>query len=57
MFFGHRNGMSRRETLATPYAELMDLMACEAIYHGVAKEKTKPKTHSLSLWEACALFQ
>lgn len=49
--------MSRRETLATPYAELLDLMACEAIYHGIAKEKTKPKTHTLSLWEACERFR
>ena len=49
--------MTRRETLATPYAEMLDLMACEAIYHGIAREKTKPKTHTLSLWEACERFR
>ena len=48
--------MSRREILATPYAEFIDLILCEAIYNGTAQEKNNEQngtnTRSLQLWEA-----
>lgn len=53
LFFGYRLGMQRRELYATPYNELSDLMALEAIYRGVAKEKSKPR--GMSLHEAIGI--
>lgn len=40
---GLKMGMSRQATMSTPYGEFMDLLACDAIHHGTAKEKHKPK--------------
>ena len=34
--------MDKRETLLSPYGEFMDLIACDAIYKGQAKQK-RPK--------------
>lgn len=33
------------------------MIACEAIYKGVARERTKQKTQSMSLYEAACLFR
>lgn len=35
--------MSREETLRTPYGEMMDMMACERIYSGTARQKNARK--------------
>ncbi len=35
--------MSREETLRTPYGEMMDMMACERIYSGTARQKNTRK--------------
>ena len=43
IYMGLKMGMSRQATLSTPYGEFMDLLACDAIHHGTAKEKHKPK--------------
>ena len=40
IFYGHKIGMTRQETLATRYGEMMDLISCLAVYNGTAKEKT-----------------
>jgi hypothetical protein len=40
---GLKMGMSRQDTLSTLYGEFMDLLSCDAISHGTAKEKHKPK--------------
>ena len=40
IFYGHKIGMTRQETLATHYGEMMDLISCLAVYNGTAKEKT-----------------
>lgn len=34
--------MTRNDVLTTRFGEFQDLMACDAVYHGVAVEK-KPK--------------
>lgn len=44
IFYGHMLGMSRRETLATRYGELVDLIACLSVYNGTAKlKKERPR--------------
>lgn len=42
LFYGRRLGMSKREILCTTYSEMLDMIACFAIYHGAAPKK-KPK--------------
>lgn len=45
LFYGRKIGMSKREILATPYEEMLDMLACLAIDNGASqkKEKFKPK--------------
>lgn len=43
IFYGHKLGMSRAETLTTPYGEMMDMMSCMAIFNGSLKQKVKPR--------------
>ena len=43
MFYGHRLGMSREETMQTGYGEMLDLIACLAIESGGAEQKEKEK--------------
>lgn len=38
--------MNRREVMATRWGEMMDLVACMAIWNGVAKPKRKKKVLS-----------
>ena len=45
--------MDKREILATPYGEMIDMISCLSIYQGVAREKKKPK--KMSYEEAIAL--
>lgn len=35
--------MSKQEILITPYGEMLDMIACLAIYEGNAEPKTKHK--------------
>ena len=44
LYWGRRLGMSRREILATPVGEMLDMMDCNAIAHGA---KVKPAERSL----------
>lgn len=39
LFYGRKLGMSKREVLATPYGEMLDMIACLSIYEGNAKPK------------------
>lgn len=41
VFYGLQLGMTRQETLDTPYGEMLDLINCLAIYNGGADEKRK----------------
>lgn len=44
LFYGRRLGMCKREVLITKYGEMMDMIACLAIFNGAAKpKKRKPK--------------
>lgn len=43
LYWGRRLGMSRRETLATPVGEILDMMDCNAIAHG-AKVKAAERS-------------
>ena len=45
IFYGAKLGMSRREVMATRWGEMMDLVACMAIWNG-AKPKRKKKVLS-----------
>lgn len=47
IFYGLKMGMDRQATLRTIYGEFMDLLACQSIYDGTAKEKKKKKIWSL----------
>lgn len=42
IYYGLSLGMTKHEALGTPYGEFMDLLACDAITKGQAKQK-KPK--------------
>ena len=42
IYYGLKLGMDRQATMNTPYGEFMDLLACDAISKGQAKQK-KPK--------------
>lgn len=42
LFYGRKIGMSKQEILVTPYAEMLDMLACLAIDNG-AKQKTEKK--------------
>lgn len=53
VFYGRQLGMSRPETMLTRFGELMDQIACLAIYNGTAEPKKKKK--KLSYEEAIAL--
>lgn len=35
--------MSKQAVLSSPYGEFMDILACDAIYNGSAKQKHKKK--------------
>lgn len=35
--------MSKREILATPYGEMIDMISCLSVYQGVAKVKKKKR--------------
>lgn len=48
LFYGHLLGMGRAEIMATRYGEMLDLVACLAIYNGQAKNK---KTRVVSGFE------
>lgn len=39
--------MSKREILATPYGELMDMLACFAIDGGASQKKAKPSMETI----------
>lgn len=45
--------MEKREILATPYGEMIDMISCLSVYQGTAREKKKPKKYSYD--EAIAL--
>ena len=40
MFYGIKSGFGKKETLHTPIGEILDLVACEAIFNG-ANQKTE----------------
>lgn len=42
--------MTKREVLATRYADMVDMISCFAIYHG-AKPKNKRKLTQEEIWE------
>lgn len=46
VYYGLTLGMSRTETLSTPYGEFFDLLACDDISKGKAKPKKKKKKMS-----------
>ena len=50
LYWGRRLGMSRREILATPVGEMLDMMDCNAIAHG-AKRKTEAKSLGYYLFD------
>lgn len=43
--------MSREETLATRYGEMLDLIACMSIYNGRATQKKKKMTMETILFD------
>lgn len=53
VFYGRQLHMSRPETMLTKYGELLDQIACLAIFNGSAVPKKKKK--KLSYDEAMAL--
>lgn len=46
IFYGSKFGMSRKETLATLYCELMDLINCDQIDRGIAMPEEEEKKWS-----------
>lgn len=42
IYYGLSLGMDRKATLETPYGEFMDLLSCDSISKGQARQK-KPK--------------
>lgn len=55
IFYGHQLGMSRQEIMTTRYGEMMDLIACLAIYNGTVKQKKTASKRHWSVDEALAL--
>lgn len=41
VFYGLRLGMSCQEIDVTRYGMMVDLIACNAVYHGAARQKKK----------------
>lgn len=52
-YYGLRFGMSRAETINLRFGEMMDLIACDAIYSGMLEPKQKKQ--KLGYDEAIAL--
>ena len=52
LFYGRMLGMAKQEIMATRYGEMLDMVACFAIFHGA---KEKPKKRKLSFLEAMEL--
>lgn len=46
MFYGRRLGMARQEIMVTRYGELLDMIACLAIYEGRAEPAPEKKKMS-----------
>lgn len=43
LYFGRNHGMDKEDVLNTVFGEFQDLMTCDAISHGLAKEVAKKK--------------
>lgn len=53
VYYGLRLGLTRGETMVLRIGEMMDLIACDQIYNGVAEPKRQQKAYTFD--EAMAL--